>query len=74
MQEALGPVQGEQETPEVAVGPSEGNGIRPQDFTADRNVNLDPLLLNSLWVSIKGQKGRREMAAPEKETTKINIL
>ena len=58
----------------MTARPGEGNNIRSQDFQTDRNTNLDWLLLNSLWVSIKGQKGRTEMAAPKKETTKANIL
>jgi len=58
----------------VTVGPSEGKSIRSQDFQTDRNANLDPLLLNSPWVSIKGQKGRGEMGTSEKEITKTKML
>lgn len=58
----------------MTVRPSEGQSTRPQDFQTDRNVNLDSFLLNSLWISIKGQKVRREMPAGEKKTTKTNML
>lgn len=58
----------------MTVRPSEGQSTSPQDFQTDRNINLYSFLLNSLWISIKGQKVRRKMAVGEKKITKTNIL
>lgn len=54
----------------MMVGPREGQSTRPQDFQTDRNFYLEPFLMNSVWISIKEQKGRKEMAGAEKEKTK----